>query len=319
MSPVPRDGAGELVRSMVCPTCRAALARRDDSALHCGAEGTTYRKEGGIWRMLDAATRASLAPFLARYRTVRRAERWGSDDAAYYRALPFEDRSRRHTDIWRIRAIGYRALVREVVPREPGTDARTILDLGAGNGWLSHRLAGLGHEVAAVDIDDDADDGLGAWPHYGDPPPFTPVQASFDRLPWPDGSADVVVYNGSLHYSADYRATLAEGRRVLSCAGRLAILDSPFYRRAESGAAMVRGRDETFRTDYGLEPAEPIHEGFLTRDRLAALGADLGITWRVATPWYGLRWALRPWANRLRGLREPMRFHVVIGHVDRAG
>ena len=38
-----------------------------------------------------------------------------------------------------------------------------VLDVGAGNSWLSHRLASFGHQVVAVDRLDDELDGLGAW------------------------------------------------------------------------------------------------------------------------------------------------------------
>lgn len=303
-----------LVRRMVCPSCRSPLDLAERDLLRCPAEGVDYPCDDGIWRLLDASLRRSSERFLAHYREVRRAERWGSDDAAYYRALPFEDRSRRHAEIWRVRAVTYRAFERHVLARLPA-DGSIVLDLGAGNGWLSHRLARRGHSVAAVDLNDDPRDGLGAQIHYGAPPPFVAVQASFDRLPWADGLADLVVFNGSLHYSADYAATLREARRVLRADGRLIVLDSPFYRSAESGARMVRERDEAFRAAYGEALPAGDSEGFLTLDRLRGLGGQLGIDWRMVTPFYGVRWMLRPLLNRVRGRRAPVRFHLAIGRL----
>ena len=60
--------------------------------------------------------------------------------------------------------------------------ALDILDIGAGNGWLSNRLAQKGHRPVAVDIFTDGLDGLGAARHYG--MSFPLVEAEFDRLPF---------------------------------------------------------------------------------------------------------------------------------------
>ena len=188
-----------------------------------------------------------------------------------------------------------------------------ILDLGAGNGWLSYRLARRGHGVAAVDLNDDPQDGLGAHVHYDREAPFAVIQASFDRLPWPDDVIDLAIYNGSLHYSTDYCATLREALRVLAPGGRVVILDSPFYRHTKSGEAMVRERKDVFRADYGCDTGGVANEGFLTPARLDDLTRDLGISWRLLHPHYGLRWALRPVKNWAMGRREQARFPVVIG------
>jgi SAM-dependent methyltransferase len=303
----------EMVARMVCPSCRAPLRAHGERTLLCEEEGTRYRREQGIWRMLDPAARRTIEPFLDQYRSVRRAEGWGDDDDDYYRALPFEDRSGRHREIWRVRATSYRAFRRRVLSGATADGPLRTLDLGAGNGWMSAKLAGLGHHVAAVDVNDDAEDGLGAHGRYRQPTPFAVVQASFDRLPWSDGFADLIVYNGSLHYSTDYQVTLREARRLLGARGRVVVLDSPYYRRAQSGAAMIRERDEGFRTAHGTGTESVDNEGYLTLDRLDELGSEIGFEWRVSTPFYGLRWALRPLLNRIRGLREPARFHLVIG------
>src|SRR5215471_5715704 len=110
----------------------------------------------------------ALAQFVREYRTVRRAEGWGSHDPAYYRALPYRDLTGRFSQIWRIRARSYDVFVRNVLdPLERKTEKPlSILDLGAGSGWLSHRLAQRGHRVAAIDLLDDILDGLGALRLY---------------------------------------------------------------------------------------------------------------------------------------------------------
>jgi SAM-dependent methyltransferase len=183
--------------------------------------------------------------------------------------------------------------------------------VGAGNGWLSGRLALRGHQVAGVDLQTGKLDGLGAWVHYD--APFTPVQAEFDRLPFAPGQADLLIFNASFHYSTGYEATLAEALRVLRPEGCLAIVDSPIYHDASSGTQMVRERESQFQRDYGFPSNAIPCENYLTYDRLDRLAADLGLRWELIKPFYGWRWALRPWRARLRGHREPAGFLVIVG------
>ncbi len=302
-----------------CPDCLAPLEPAGNDAVRCPAHGDVHHRRDGIWRMLSPSEAARSESFLRRYRTVRRAEHWGASEPAYYRALPFEDISGRQIDIWRIRAQSYQVLVQRIVAplRVEHKRPLRVLDVGAGNGWLAHRLASDGDHVVALDLDDDPRDGLGAHHHYGDPCSFVPVQAGFDHLPYVEETFDLVVFNGALHYSTAYEATLAESLRVLTPRGRLTIIDSPFYRRRGSGEAMVRERDAAFRERLGVVceagRRTPANEAFLTRRQLGRLGHGLGVAWRVRKPWYGWRWALRPLAQRLRGRREPVRFFVVEG------
>jgi hypothetical protein len=46
--------------------------------------------------------------FLDNYRTIRHAEGRGSDDPAYYLALPYEDLSGNNGDQWEIRGLHLR-------------------------------------------------------------------------------------------------------------------------------------------------------------------------------------------------------------------
>ncbi len=304
-----------LLLPSACPACRAPLVRVDDNRFDCRADATRFEREDGIWRMLTVEAAAATEGFLAGYRTVRQAEAWGQDNGAYFQALPFRDTSGHHAEIWRIRAQSFRTVLRRVVQplRTTNRSALRILDLGAGNGWLANRLANQGNQVAALDLDDDSRDGLGTHRHYGNPLPFLPVQASFDHLPYAEGSVDLVIFNGALHYSTDYRTTLREAQRVLTTSGRIVILDSPFYRKRASGRAMVQERDAAFRAQHGGVCGSVTNEAFLTQDRLDTIGREIGMAWHVWRPWYGWRWTLRPLAERLRGHREPARFYVVSG------
>jgi len=202
---------------------------------------------------------------------------------------------------WAVRACSFEALVARVVwPLE--RDRRLdVLDLGSGNGWLSYRLAMRGHRCTAVDLRDDAVDGLGAAEELRQLIGFEVLAASFDALPLADASADLAVFNASLHYARDLAATLAEARRCLRASGTIAIVDSPFYVRAADGDAMVREK----RATPGLAVFDCIE--FLTRERLAQASALAWTRHRVRyPPWY----ELRPLAALLRGARRPSRFDL---------
>lgn len=298
-----------------CPVCGTPLQARTTLRQRCPVDDTCYECVDGIWRFLRPEVAAGHEVFVQQYETVRQAEGWGSDDTAYYRALPFADLSGRFPDIWHVRAKSFSTMV-ERIARPLASGKRRplrILDLGAGNGWLSYRLAQEGHQVAAIDLLTNPYDGLGAHVWYESESPFIPVQATFDRLPFVDDQADLVIFNGAVHYAADYAVTLGEALRVLVPDGRLVIMDSPVYQEASSGAQMVRERQARFRREYGFGSQSLSHENYLTYDRLPRLAQALAVEWQVIRPFYGWRWALRPWWARLRRHRQPAQFPLIVG------
>jgi hypothetical protein len=128
---------------------------------------------------MDGETRRQ---FLKDYSRIRRAEGRGSSDPEYYRALPYRDVSGKNSAQWAIRARSYRHFESHVLPtieKEAGRPL-DILDLGAGNGWMSYRLSLRKHRPVALDIFADQSDGLRAVRHYS--VSFPCVEAEFDQL-----------------------------------------------------------------------------------------------------------------------------------------
>ncbi|HEX7103987.1 MAG TPA: methyltransferase domain-containing protein [Nitrolancea sp.] len=301
-----------------CPRCSSPMTMRDDRTLICADSRHTFECIDGIWRLLPADRAAYFDQFVHEYETIRRHEGRNHQKSEYYEALPFEDLSGRYVADWHIRAVSFKALVSRVARPLEARLRRplVVLDLGAGNGWLSNRLAQRGHHVAAIDLLINTADGLGACTHYRSR--FTPMQAEFDRLPLASHQADLVIFNGSLHYSTNFKRTLTEALRVLRPEGQLVILDSPLYHDAESGRAMVREREEFFTREVGYPSNALPSENFLTYERLRELGTALGIGWQLHEPFYGLRWAARPLRARLRRHREPARFMLICGQAGPA-
>lgn len=290
---------------IACPECRTSLAGDG----RCPACRTEYRETDGVWELLGADRASRYAPFLADYAAIRAAEGRGSEDPEYYRRLPDHDPAHPLAWQWAIRRKSFETLRQHVVAGLP--DGARILDLGAGNGWLSHRLALAGHRPCAVDINTDPADGLRAARHFE--PSWPRLRAEFDRLPLAAAQADLVIYNASFHYAADAVATLREALRVLRPRGRVVILDTPLYHHDAAGRQMVAEKHAGFEAKYGTRSDHLSCLEYLTWDGLRALGGEVGLrfTWKV--PWYGWRWALRPWRAKLRRQREPSRFAVVVG------
>ena len=261
---------------------------------------------------------SALQQFAADYAAHRQAEGRGYAGETLL-ALPFI-RTGVFARQWSVRARSYQAFMAHVIRPAATAAARPldVLDLGAGNGWLSYRIALAGHRATALDLRSDGVDGLGAAAAFvaraGGR--MRTLVAPFDAIPSPDSSFDLAVFNASLHYATDLQAVLAEASRVVRPGGRLVILDSPFYRREADGVAMAAekaaGAAERFGERAGTLMALPLIE-YLTRERLAASSARLGVTWQRRRVVYPLWYELRPLAAALRRARRPSRFDLWLG------
>jgi len=301
-----------------CPRCGSPLISISQNELSCSHDGELYHRIDGIWRFLLPETQSVFRQFIQEYETVRKAEGRGSTDLAYYRALPFTDLNGKSSGAWRIRARSYRALMAHVLPslEDINRHPLQILDLGAGNGWLSNRLSQSGHCLAAVDLTTNNFDGLGAHIHYETS--FTPLQADFAQLPFVSDQADLAIFNASFHYAIRYEQALQEALRVLADHGLVVIMDTPVYHSEASGNQMVRERETFFRQKYGFPSNSLLSQNFLTYSRLEDLSHSLGIHWQMINPNFGLFWPIRRFLSRLRARREPASFPLLLGHIAEA-
>ena len=306
-----------------CPECSAtvgAISDRDDGIvpahIECDDCGHAVVRSNGVWRMLSHRQRLFFSTFLREYQGIRRAEGRGSSHPAFYLALPFADLSGNFSDQWRIRGRSYRFLERRILPllEERYGDSFRALDIGAGNCWLSYRLALRGHRPVAVDVCSNAYDGLEAAAHYASVLPefFARIEAEMNCLPFEDDQFDVAIYNASFQYSTNYERTLREALRCLRPGGTILIIDSPTYQRANSGEKMRSERHEAFAARFGTRSDSLSTGDFLTPAIMDDL-ATLGIRWTRHLPWYGLRWWLRPVVAKLKKRREPSQFYIYEG------
>lgn len=258
---------------------------------------------------------AALEHFGEAYALHRQAEGRGfsGDDLA---SLPYVKKGPLAPQ-WRVRARTFDSFMRRVLRPERRRLRRplTLMDLGAGNGWLSYRAALEGNTCIALDIRTDTVDGLGAAAALARRADgrIRSVPASFQSIPLGDQVADVAVFNASLHYATDLVAALAEASRVVRKSGCVAILDSPFYARETDGEAMIKEKHAQAAARFGDAASVllgPPFIEFLTRARLAEASRASGLRWtryRVAYPlWY----ELRPIKALLARRRWPSRFDL---------
>jgi SAM-dependent methyltransferase len=292
-----------------CPRCRADL-----NALDCPLCGLRMQVDRGIVRAMSPDRVSHYARFMHDYERIRQAEGRASQQHDFYLGLPYDDLSGRNRNQWKIRARSYDYLIKRVLNLNHTFDGRRILDLGAGNCWMSYRLALAGYNPVAVDLLTNEGDGLGAGEHFRKhlPAMFPRFQAELARLPFQDEQFDVAIFNASFHYAEDYSATLREALRCIKSGGMVVVSDTPWYSCEDSGNKMVSERSAAFVRQYGT-PSDSIRSlEFLTDDRLRALEEALSVRWTIHSPRYGLRWAIRPLVAKLRNRREPSRFRIYV-------
>jgi SAM-dependent methyltransferase len=305
-----------------CPRCFASIGvpqDQDATPFDCQICRSRMACEHGIWKALLPERVARYARFVEDYESIRASEGRGSANADHYLALPYRDLSGLHSSQWAMRARTFRYIERRIVPRI-ATVAQSrlrILDLGAGNGWMSHRLARLGHSPVAVDLLTNDQDGLGAARHYKQrlARMFLRFQAELDNLPFGDGQFDLVIFNSSFHYSEDYEKTFAEAVRCSRDRGVVLIADTPWYSDERSGLQMIEERRALFIKRYGFPSDELKSLEFLTDQRLASLEKRFDIQFHQYEPNYGIRWRMRPLMAKLRQSRKPSRFRIYAARI----
>ncbi|HSF19545.1 MAG TPA: class I SAM-dependent methyltransferase [Vicinamibacteria bacterium] len=296
-----------------CPECGGSAFAAGYDVL-CPTEGRRIEGSDGVLPLLRSDRENELRPFLQAYGTVRRAEGWGGPPD-YYVGLPLRDATGRHRSIWKLRARSFRTLLVEIETRFGNASLR-VLDLGAGNGWLSYRLARMGHFVLATDISLDPEDGLGALPRYAADEGqlrglLAKARAEFEELPLEDAQFDVVVHVGSLHYARCLERAVHEARRVVRPGGLFLVADSPTYEDEAAGHRMVERRRAEHLARYGIDGADHT-TGFLVLESFRSLLIRAGFRVEVRAPFEGGHRFARRLVCRVKGLPAPARFPVFV-------
>lgn len=121
----------------------------------------------------------------------------------------------------RVQAAHYHARIWEGIGG--ALNGRTkVLEVGCGPGDDARRLAGLGHEVVAVDVEASA-----GWDQPS--PGVTFIECSAERMPFDSGTFDAILERDALHHIGEPGRALREMRRVLKPDGVAVIVEANRY------------------------------------------------------------------------------------------
>jgi SAM-dependent methyltransferase len=292
-----------------CSYCAAPLEVQTHG-LFCATEGRWFATHRGVHRLLPEERRRDILPFLELYQRVRRDEGWRAEPG-----LPDVAASHPQATTWRSRGRRFREAL-PLLAAALGRGPWRVLEVGAGCCWASVRLLELGHRVAAVDVNLDADDGLLGANLLIDMGRLPRAEAEMDALPLEPGRFDLVLAVGSLHCQSQLTRTLVELRRVTQRNGVLLVLDSPVYRQRSDGEARVARRMKLLGRRYGISVPRESQPGYLVRGELVSLFKGAGWTLEI----HGWPTPPREWASNavslLRGGRRAPRFPILLARRD---
>jgi SAM-dependent methyltransferase len=229
----------ELLEWLVCPACQRSDWRLESTEageagvvetgwLNCAGCGARYSISEGILDLLPEPPDAVLRERAGWERFLQGA----SDelDESWILALPrvHEGVSSNAHSIahWKRQADNFFHLLDllHLSGRE------RVLELGAGRCWASAYLSRLGCQVVALDVVRVKHaGGLETGAVYLDhgTPYFERVLASMEKLPFRQGTFDLVLSVASIHHSPFLGRVVDEASRVLAAGGRLALTSEP--------------------------------------------------------------------------------------------
>lgn len=217
---------------LACPSCLSPLEPEADATdvdtgvLTCRTSSHEFPVKYGIPQLIRPERRGMVEQVAQEFSRTWQLDGWAATDPAQIRNLPSCGLTGRHKVEWRVKARSLRA----ILPVIDAAQANRIADLGAGIGWLSHRLAFLAGEVFAVDILQDQALGLGAARAFvATGPYFERILGELESLPFQSGSFDIVVWNASLHHANAVEQAVGEGARILRRGGMAILMNSPVY------------------------------------------------------------------------------------------
>lgn len=178
--------------------------------------------------------------------------------------LPYLPASSAHYQEWALRAKNYERLKKYLSKKGK---ALRILEVGCGNGWLSHRLYEEGHIVVGLDLN--LAELQQAEMTFGTTERLQWVYADIllDSLPFPP--FDIILFAASIQYFQDIHQVKHVMLPILKATGELHVYDSIFY--TADAVAAAKSRTLTYYAQLGF-PAMATYYHHHTIDTLSSVG-----------------------------------------------
>ena len=262
-----------------CPNCHQHL---EAETFTCRA-GHSFQTVDGVLVLLEAAFAQQLTTFTAKLERFRDQAGKRLLDATAYEELPFSKQVKADGE-WQIRGFDWQMISKHLAGQGP----QTILDIGAWNGWLSHRLAQQGHQVTASDYFSDPFDGLRAKQFYSTD--WAAIQMDLTDLSLLDETFDVVIINHGLQFFPDPLAHLQAAQQKVKPGGWLFVLGLQFFSnpipRSKEIAKLQARFQQQQQANLFLKPTK----GFLSwDDRIALKRAGVQFKTHFPLQWRNLK------------------------------
>ncbi len=253
---------------LICPSCEAPLSE----GRVCG-NNHRFTEADGVLMLLTDAFRKRLQIFethLAKMRekeTIRRIS-----DPAAFSELPFGAAIKNDGE-WRLRQYDL-AIINKLLSDLP---EQKILEIGAWNGWLSHRLTLENHQVLAIDYFSDEFDGLKAQKFY--PVQWPAIQMDISNLsPLGAERFDVIILNRCLQFFSNPLDYMCSAATLLRPGGRIILTGIQCFPNPRKKIEQIAIARKNFQQSYGVDLFLNPTRGYLDwgdRKRLLAAGCRL--------------------------------------------
>lgn len=141
-----------------------------------------------------------------------------------------------HYKEWKMRKDSSQKLIDHLKKKKRPLD---ILEIGCGNGWLSHKLAEIpGSKVIGTDINFTELQQAARIFYYQ--PNLNFIYGHAESGLFEDKQFDIIIFAASIQYFASLHKTMWNVLKLLEPNGCIHIIDSPFYTLSELGAAKQR-------------------------------------------------------------------------------
>jgi 2-polyprenyl-3-methyl-5-hydroxy-6-metoxy-1,4-benzoquinol methylase len=241
-----------------------------------------------VLALLETDFARQLTAFVVKLERFREQDGKRLLDTTVYEDLPFAAQVKANGE-WQIRGFDLQMVTKMLAGRGP----QAILDIGAWNGWLSHRLAQQGHQVTAIDYFSDPFDGLRAKQFYSST--WAAIQMDLTDLSLLDDSFEVVIINHGLQFFPDPAAHVKAAQQKVLPGGLLVVLGLEFFSnpipRSQEIAKLQARFHQQHQARLFLKPTK----GFLSWDDRTAL-KRLGVQFKTHTPlqWRNLKARANP-------------------------
>ena len=152
--------------------------------------------------------------------------------------LPTITTTHPHYKEWQIRSESSQVLIDYLQRKKQPTD---ILEIGCGNGWLSHRLSAI-PSVKVIGTDINFTEIQQAARIFQNISNLHFIYVHIEPGVFKDKKFDIIVFAASMQYFESLTEVINNTLRLLKPNGEIHIIDSAFYSLSELGAAKQRSR-----------------------------------------------------------------------------